>query len=86
MATQNVTPSSIRQRLNCPVCGKQADRYVEVIASARSLRLRNDGAIEVEGYYETEGWDEDNIGLSLCCPEGHVWPLPPDIAARIEFV
>lgn len=86
MAIQGSRPTPLEASLSCPVCGQRADRYVEVIASQRQLRLSPEGTVEIEGYYETEGWDEGSLGESLCCPKGHVWPLPSSVSEKIEFV
>jgi len=52
----------------CGVTGCENFRYVEDISSERKvIGFNDDGVLEIEGYYKTEGWDEDAKNIRLWC-------------------
>lgn len=62
----------------CPECGQLADRHSELIPVERRIVDQGDGVITIQGLiseklYETPKDEE------LLCPNGHTFPIPPDV-------
>ena len=81
---------TITDPLICPTCGEWADRYTETIGCERRLAdpaiAAEQGAIPVNGYYSTAGWDENGKDPHWMCPNAHTWPVADQDAARIEWI
>lgn len=73
--------------LECPHCGTEDTtnfRYVEDIGCARRIISAEDGQLNVDGYYETEGYDEgaenERIYCGACSNE---FGIPPEL--EVDF-
>lgn len=85
----NVTlaPAVIRRgKLICPHCrAVDSFRYVEDISSGRDVEGIIDGALAIQGYYETEGFDEEGENQRLlCCKCGKDSALPEKLEVTFE--
>jgi hypothetical protein len=84
-------------RLTCPKCGSDANaghlRYVETIQCWRRVIGAGNGAVGIEGEYETgEGYDDGEDAHFEChSPDapggwcGHRWPVPEWVYKQIEW-
>ncbi|MCI0527005.1 MAG: hypothetical protein L0Y56_06055 [Nitrospira sp.] len=60
--------------------------YLEDLTSFRRINgYAEDGTLLVEGFYETEGFDEQATNPRFCCEEcGEEFPIPDEV--EIDFV
>lgn len=75
----------IGKELVCPSCKSKEFRYIEDIQNARRVHGINGGLLVIDGFYETDGFDENGrnprLLCSNCCEE---FGLPEDL--ECEFV
>lgn len=67
----------------CENCGGKELLYVEDISCWRRVRGREDGKIVVDGYYETDGFDDGTNFRLMCRSCLHEQPVDLD---AVEFV
>lgn len=75
------------RQLQCTTAGCQSKtfQYVEDICSARKvIGFSDDGSLEIEAHYSTEGYDEAPESSRLVCEHGHTQPVPED--CDLEFL
>ena len=87
----------------CPKCGNDGSRgplrFLEDITSYRPvLGLRDDGLLEIDGLYRTDGYDDAAVNMRFECRGrlptddgryrecGHEWPVPTWLEGQIEWV
>ncbi|MEI7511928.1 MAG: hypothetical protein WCK01_00500 [Candidatus Uhrbacteria bacterium] len=85
----------------CPKCGNDGEagplRFLEDITSYRPIVGVKRGALEIDGLYRTDGYD-DGTNMRFECRGrittadgsrsecGHEWPVPPWLYDRIDWI
>jgi len=62
----------------CPICGESADRHTELIPVERRIVAHKDGMLTIQGLISEKCYEIPE-GQELLCPNGHTFPLPPDL-------
>jgi hypothetical protein len=81
----NLPPAPIAGgQLRCPSCGCQDFRYLEDIQNARRVTGIEGGLLTIDGFYETDGFDDGENPRLMCCDCCAEYALPGDL--ECEFV
>ena len=68
--------------IKCDECGENDVVYVEDISCWRRVLGSKDGTTIVDGFYNTDGFDDGTNSRFLCRSCAHEWPADRD---KLEF-